>query len=96
MPGEGRGDEERERLLPFFPSEQRERKKREMPEEKKAWLGIQKISLGWLGGAEGRLERPSGGLRLALGHQQRRPLGKRSEEKRINKRKGKTYNQKSD
>lgn len=81
---------------PFSIRAKGEKKERDARRKKKAWLGIQKISLGRLGGAEGRLERPSGGLRLALGHQQRRPLGKRSEEKRINKRKGKTYNQKSD
>lgn len=72
-----------ERSLPFFhQSKGREKKKRDARREK-AWLGIQKIGLGWLGGAEGRLVRPSGGLGLALGHQQRRTLGKRSEE--INK-----------
>lgn len=67
---------------PFSIRAKGEKKKRDARREK-AWLGIQKIGLGWLGGAEGRLVRPSGGLGLALGHQQRRTLGKRSEE--INK-----------
>lgn len=75
---------------PFSIRAKRE-KKRDARREK-AWLRIQKIGLGWLGGAEEILERPSGGLGLALGHEQRWTLGKRSERKnkRKKQRKGKT------